>query len=527
MPFPERSPQYANHGMIATSQPHAAQAGLHILREGGNAVDAAIATAIALTVVEPVSNGIGGDAFALVRKGGETFGLNGSGRSPASLTIDSVGSPGKRIPNRGWTPVTVPGAPRAWADLHARSGRLPFARLFEPAIHYAQRGFVVTPVIARNWELAARTYLGFTGPEFAPWRDTFLIGGRVPRVGEIFRCDAQARTLRAIAESKADTFYEGEVASKIADFAADTDGWLTADDLAEHRSEWVEPLSVNYRGARVWELPPNGQGVVALEALGILDGVDLTEAPAEARWHHQIEALKLAFADAQAYLGDPQCGPVPASQLLDPAYLAARRDRIGPRAAEPEAGRPESSGTVYVAAVDGDGTMVSFIQSNYEFFGSGVVVPGTGIALQNRGATFVLEEGHPNALRPRTRPYHTIIPGLFEHPTLGAGPLGVIGGYMQPQGHVQLVSGLVDLSLDPQTALDAPRFQWREGMRVDLEHHTPKTLGQALALRGHEVAIDIDVGGYDFGRAQLVLRRPNGVLIGASDGRADGLAVGW
>lgn len=517
------SPRFGLSGMVATSQPHAAQAGLHILREGGSAVDAAVAAAVTLTVVEPVSNGIGGDAFGLVRHGDEIQGLNGSGRSPTALTAETVRGAGhERVPRTGWLPVTVPGAPRSWIDLHSRYGRLPLQRLFEPAIHYARRGFVVTPIIARNWELAARIYRDLDGPEYRPWKTTFLLDGRVPRVGEVFRCEEQARTLERIADSRADAFYEGDLAQAIAAFAADTGGLLSAQDLARHRSEWVDPISTTYRDARVWELPPNGQGAVALAALNLLEGFDLAGISPAERLHLQVESLKLAFADAQRYIGDPEHAKVPLAGLIDKGYASERRALIGEKARLPEAGRPPHGGTVYVAAVDGDGMMASFIQSNYEFFGSGIVIPGTGIALQNRGATFAPTGRHANAVGPAKRPYHTIIPGLIEHPRLGAGPLGMIGGYMQPQGHVQLVIRLVDLGCDPQSAVNAPRLQWREGLRVDLEHHTPQAWGQELALRGHEVSVNLDVGGYSFGRAQVILRRPDGVLVGASDPRADG-----
>lgn len=527
VPSLERAPTYARSGIVATSQPLAAQAGLHLLRQGGNAVDAALAAAIALTVVEPVSNGIGGDAFALVRHEGTTIGLNGSGRTPRGQPRPTFPDP--PVPRLGWDAVTVPGTPRAWADLHGRAGRLPFERLFEPAVHYARAGFVVTPMVARNWLMAERRFAGAKArrPEIAGWFTTFAQDGRSPGVGETVRLPDHARTLERIARSRADDLYDGESARAIVDFATETGGYLACDDLAAHAGAWVEPRSVAYRDARVWELPPNGQGIVALQALGILAGFDLAGLDAVERTHLQVEALKMAFADAGARVADPDWAPFDVDLHLDRRRLDALRATIGPRAGDPATLAPQPGGTVYVAAADAEGTLVSWIQSNFEFFGSGVVVPGTGIALQNRGAGFAADPAHPNAWAPGKRPYHTIIPAMFEHPERGSGPLGMIGGHLQPQGHAQLVSRLVDERLGLQEAVDAWRFQWRQGVRLDLERHVPAGVADALALRGHDVALLPDTGRYDFGRAQIVLQRPDGVLEGASDPRADGLAAGY
>lgn len=527
VPSLERAPTYARNGIVATSQPLAAQAGLHILRQGGNAVDAALAAAIALTVVEPVSNGIGGDAFALVRYEGATIGLNGSGRSPRTQPPPAFPDP--PIPRLGWDTVTVPGTPRAWADLHDRAGRLPFERLFEPALHYARTGFVVTPMVARNWHMAERRFANARArlPEIAGWFATFTLDGRPPQVGDTVRLPDHAQTLERIARSHADDLYDGESARAIVDFAAGTGGYLSHDDLVAHAGAWVEPRSVAYRDALVWELPPNGQGIVALQALGILAGVDFAGLDAIERVHLQVEALKIAFADAGAHIADPEWAPYDLNLHLDRMRLAAHRAAIGPEAGDPATLSPQPGGTVYVAAADAEGTLVSWIQSNYEFFGSGVVVPGTGIALQNRGAGFATDPSHVNTWAPGKRPYHTIIPALFEHPELGQGPLGMIGGHLQPQGHVQLVSRLVDDRAGLQDAVDAWRFLWRQGRRLDIERHAPAHIADALALRGHEVVLLPDTGRYDFGRAQIVLRRSDGVLAGASDARADGLAAGY
>ena len=526
VPSLDRSPAYARQGMVATSQSLAVQAGLHVLREGGNAVDAAIATAVALTVVEPVSNGIGGDAFALARIDGETVGLNGSGRVPLLAQAPALDTVAAAF--LGWHAVTVPGTPRAWADFHRRAGRLPFPRLFEPAIHYAQHGFVVTPMVARNWAMAANRFERARAPEVATWFAAFTHGGRVPRVGETFAQPDQAESLRAIAASYADAFYEGDLARAIASFASVSGGHLSEADLATHQSDWVCPLEQRYRDATLYELPPNGQGIVALQALAVLEQLDVCDATQAERTHGRIEALKHAFADAGSRVADPATHPFDVAAMLEPDRVADARATIGPLASNPVPRRPQRGGTVYVATADGEGGLVSWIQSNFEFFGSGVVVPGTGIALQNRAAGFELTDAtHPNAWAPGKRPYHTIMPGFFEHPERGTGPLGVIGGHMQPQGHVQLVSRLVDERLGLQEAVDAWRFQWRAGLRVDLEMHAEREVADALALRGHEVAYLPDTGRYDFGRAQIILRRPDGVLEGASDSRADGYAAGY
>jgi len=516
-----------SRGAVATSQPLAAQAGLEMLRRGGNAVDAALATAIALTVLEPTSNGIGGDAFALVWDGERLHGLNASGRAPAGLNADLLAERGHTsVPARGWLPVTVPGAPAAWRDLHERFGRLEFEVLFEPAIHYASAGYPLSPVVARFWGVAARAYAANTGPEFAGWFSTFTDGGRPPRAGETVYLPDHARTLRAIAATRAAAFYEGELSQVIEDFAGETGGLLTAADLATHRSDWVEPISAAYRGYRVHEIPPSGQGIAALGALSILDGLELSRHARESveSYHLQIEAMKLAFSDARAYVADPTRAEVPVVGLLDLDYAASRRALITDRALTPAPGLPPRGGTVYLCAADGDGMMVSYIQSNYAGFGSGVVVPGTGIALQNRGSGFSLEPGHPNRLESGKRPYHTIIPGFLTRDGQAVGPFGVMGGFMQPQGHVQVVVNMVDYGLNPQSALDAPRWQWLDGKRVELEPHTSLFVAEGLRERGHAVSLQLEHGA--FGRGQIIWRLGE-ALVAASDGRADEQAVAF
>jgi len=529
-PYPSRRmPVLATRGVVATSEPLAAQAGLSMLQQGGNAVDAALATAIALTVVEPTSNGIGGDAFALVWDGSKLHGLNGSGRAPATHTPELFAQQGlDAVPAAGWLPVTVPGAPATWRDLHAHFGKLPFATLCEPAITYAAQGYPVGPVTAQGWTRAFEVYARRQeSPEFAPWFDTFAPGGRAPRPGDIARLPDHAATLRAIAASGAEDFYHGELARRITDFAAATGGYLTRDDLAAHTSTWVDPISTGYRGYKVWEIPPNGQGVAALAALNILEGFDLAAHPRESveSYHLQIEAMKLAFSDAFRYVADPAKAGVPIKSMLDKAYATERRALIGDRALEPAPGTPPRGGTVYLCAADGDGLMVSYIQSNYMGFGSGVVVPGTGIALQNRGAGFVLEPGHPNQVAPGKRPYHTIIPAFLTRGGRAVGPFGVMGGYMQPQGHLQMVVNTVDYGMNPQTSLDAPRWQWLRGKDIEVEMAAAQHIISGLDARGHRVAVQGAVTG--FGRGQIIWRLPNGAYVAGSEPRADGCAVGY
>ncbi|NOK57641.1 MAG: Gamma-glutamyltranspeptidase [Chloroflexi bacterium AL-W] len=522
-----RTPLVAANGVVATSHPLAAQAGLTMLQAGGTAVDAAVATAIALTVLEPTSNGIGGDTFAMVWDGTQLHGLNGSGRAPAGLTVDAVQQAGyTAVPSSGWLSVTVPGAPAAWQDLHQRFGKLPFARLFEPAIAYAENGHPVAPIVSRGWSQAVAAAQQRNEPEFAGFLSTFVPSGAAPSAGDLFVSPGHARTLRHIAEQGADAFYKGAVAEAIVHFAQRTGGLLTADDLAAHTSTWVDPISIEYRGHTIWELPPNGQGLAALLTLGMLEGLDIAQYPRDsaAAYHLQIEAMKLAFADAYRYIADPAHAEVPLHSLLDPVYLAARRALIGPQACFPEPGQPPRGGTVYLCAADSEGRMVSLIQSNFWGFGSGVVVPDWGIALQNRGHGFTLEAGHPNQLAPYKRPFHTIIPAFMTRNGQPMGPFGVMGGEMQPQGHTQVAINTLDYGMHPQAALDAPR--WRvAGETVFVELDTPRHVIEGLAERGHVVQVAAASGG--FGRGQAIWRLPSGAYVAGSETRCDGCAVGW
>ncbi|MHB8595354.1 MAG: gamma-glutamyltransferase family protein [Ktedonobacteraceae bacterium] len=528
-PSMSRKPLFAAQGVVATSQPLAAQAGLVALKQGGNAVDAALAAAITLTVVEPVSCDVGGDLFALVWDGATLHGLNGSGRAPEMLTVEEVRKRGHdEMPERGWLSVTVPGVPAAWHDLHQKFGRLPFASLFESAITYAERGYPISPRAYFHWRWGVEEiHRELYGEEFSGFEAVFTPHQHVPQIGEIWSNPDLARTLRLIAQTNVETFYRGEIAQAIAAFSAQTGGLLSATDLARHSSSWVTPISTNYRGYDVWELPPNGQGLAALIALNILEGFDLAALQRESveSYHLQIEAMKLAFADAHRYIADPDRVNVPTEQLLSKEYATKRRALIGEEARIPEPGEPLKGGTVYLCTADTDGMMVSLIQSNYDTFGSHVVVPGTGITLQNRGSGFSLDPTHPNRLESGKRPYHTIIPGFLSRDGQAIGPFGVMGGHMQPQGHVQMMVNTLDYGMNPQASLDAPRWFWGEERYVQVEPTFDTTAVEALKRKGHEVVIDNEV---DFvGCGQIIWRLPSGVYVAGSEGRTDGCAIGY
>jgi gamma-glutamyltranspeptidase / glutathione hydrolase len=508
-------------GAVATSQPLATLAGIQTLCIGGNAVDAAISMAITLTIVEPTSNGIGSDAFALVWDG-KLHGLNASGKSPQNLPLEPFAEL-DAMPNLGWLTTTVPGAVSAWYSLWKRWGKLPFEQLFDTAIRYAEEGFPVSPEVARNWQRSQQVYLPLHGAEFKPFQEVFFPGQRAPRVGEIWRSPAHAETLRAIATSHGEAFYQGKLADAIAEFAEQTGGYLTRDDLAMHQADWVDPISTNYRGVTVWEIPPNTHGIATLMALNILEGFDLSEFPRDSidSFHLQIEAMKLAYVDTHRYVADPRFMELSTQDLLSKSYAAERRQLIRETALQaPIPGMPKG-GTVYLTAVDRD-LMVSFIQSNYMGFGSGILIPGTGIALQNRATGFSTQAGHPNQVAPGKRPYHTIIPGFLTHEDQPIGPFGVMGGPMQPQGHLQMVVNLMDYGMNPQAALDAPRWQWLSENRVLLEQSVGSNIAIGLSDRHHH----IEIGGNptSFGRGQMILKHDD-VFIAASEPRADGLAI--
>lgn len=522
-----RSVVYAKNGMVCTGQPLAAQAGLDVLKRGGNAVDAAVATAAMLTIVEPTANGIGGDAFALVWKDGKLYGLNASGPAPAALSLSSLQQQNPPVINPfGWEAVTVPGVPSAWAALSDRFGFLPYADLFVDAVRYASDGYPVSPICAHYWRKAEVKYRSvLRGEEFAEWFRVFAPDGTAPEAGRIWRSADHARTLADIAETRSASFYRGRIARRIDEFSRATGGFLRSSDLESFEPEWVEPLSVAYKGYDVWELPPNGQGMVALAALGALAGDNLASLPPDESMHLQIEALKLGFADAFAYVTEERRMPWSPAELLSPGYLAQRRKLITARASTPTAGSPERGGTVYLATADSSGMMVSYIQSNYMGFGSGLVVPGTGIALHNRGHNFSTVQGHPNCLEPGKRPYHTIIPGFLTRDDRAVGPFGVMGGFMQPQGHVQVLGHCIDEGHSPQEALDAPRFQWIKEGTVLVEPDMDPVTAAALRERGHDIVTCDDPG--TFGRGQIIWRSEDGTLCGATEKRTDGCVAAF
>ena len=525
-PFPTpRLPFYASRGMVATSQPLAAQAGLEILQKGGNAVDAAIAAAACLTVTEPTSNGIGGDAFALVWMQDKLYGLNSSGRAPDSISIEKVKALGfDEMPKQGFLPVTVPGIPGAWAELNKKFGKLSLSDCVAPAVRYARYGFPVSPTVGKFWKIAFNAYGRNKGDEFKHWFETFAPTGRAPNIGEIVKLPDHADTLEKIAGTNGMAFYSGELAKKISDFSKKYAGFINEDDLGNFALDWVDPVSVNYRGVDVWEIPPNGQGLVALIALNILKKFDFPARDSAEAFHLQFEAMKLAFSTGKATITDAEKMHISVQDLLSESFADELREKITAQALDPVAYMPKKGGTVYLATADSVGNMVSFIQSNYMGFGSGLVVPGTGIALQNRGADFSLDPQHANALEGGKRTYHTIIPGFLTKDGKAIGPFGVMGGYMQPQGHVQVVMNMIDFSMNPQAALDAPRWQWTSGRRFEAESHFPKYIAEELVRKGHQISMSLDSAG--FGRGQIICRTSDGVLIGGTEFRADGTIAG-
>ncbi len=528
-----RSIVMAKRGMVAASQPLAAQAGLQILERGGSAADAAVATAAVLNVVEPMSTGIGGDMFALVynTKTGDLRALNGSGRSAGGASLAAARQMGLNAIPEAYhgLAVNVPGAVDGWLTLLNEYGNLSLKDVFDPAIYYAQAGFPVSPVIARMWQRAEEKLR-----QDSTAADAFLLNGQAPRAGELFKQSALADIFLLIARKGRQAIYEGAVAENIARTVQAYQGLLTLDDLAAHHSAWDAPIDIAYHDHRLVECPPNGQGIIALQVLGMLEPLTLSArrfGQADVL-HYQIEAVKLAFADAYRYIADPRVSDVPVAQLLSADYLAQRRAQINPRQASPgfSYGNPfaqaAQSDTVYLSVVDGKGLAVSFINSLFHSFGSGIVVPGTGIVLQNRAALFSLEPGHPNVMAPHKRPYHTIIPAmLFKGENLRLS-FGVMGGFMQPQGQAQVVNNIVDFDMNIQQALDAPRFCWTEENTVYIEPGFDDAVISDLRRRGHNLIVGNEL--QLFGGGQIIqLNSETGVLSGASEPRKDGMAIGY
>ena len=528
-PYPTiRSPLMARN-VVSTSHPLASQAGLRMLLKGGNAIDAAIAAAAALTIVEPVSNGLGSDNFAILWDGQQLHGLNSSGVAPAAWNPDYFARRhGGKMPERGWDSVTTPGAVAGWVAMSKRFGKLPFADLLEPAIELAERGHSVACIVADKW--ARQVPILQNQPGYA---QAFMPHGRAPNPGERFVFAQAGQTLRKIAQSEGDAFYRGDIAQALAAHAAANGGSMTVADLDAYRPQWVTPIQKDFAGHTVHEIPPNGQGIAALMALGMLDKLDLTQFDVDSvqSQHLQIEAIKLAFADTYRWVADERfMGEVSAADLLSDAYLSERVKLINPnKAGDFTHGTPPKGGTIYLSAADESGMMISLIQSNYMGFGSGVVVPGTGVSLQNRGFGFTLKDGHPNQVAGGKRPFHTIIPGFLTKNGKPQMSFGVMGGNMQPQGHLQTLVRMLVYKQQPQAACDAPRWKVSTGLNVDFEHTMGTPLVQGLKNLGHRFEVVPDAY-MDFGSGQFIWRLSDDIqdgYVAASDARRDGQAVGY
>ena len=528
------------HNVVATSHPLAAQAGLRMLQAGGNAVDAAIATAAVMTIVEPVSNGLGSDAFCLLWDGHTLHGLNASGRAPQAWTPEyfsrKYGAAARTPPVRGWDSVTVPGAVAAWVAMSERFGKLPFADLLAPAIAIAERGYAVPVVVQQKWAAAVPLLSGQPG-----YAQAFMPRGRAPNVGERFQFAQAARSLRLIAQSRGDAFYGGEIAEAAAAHARAHGGAMSVADFAGYRPEWVEPIGMDYAArdgdsCTLHEIPPNGQGIAALIALGILKNFDLAALPVDGveAQHLQIEAMKLAFADVYRFVAEPVSMEVSSTQMLDAGYLASRAKLIDrERAQDFGAGNPVKGGTIYLSTADESGMMVSFIQSNYMGFGSGIVVPGYGLSMQNRGHAFSLDAGNPNVVAPGKRPFHTIIPAFLTKAGAQAREavmsFGVMGANMQPQGHLQTLVRMLSFGQNPQAACDAPRWRFNAGLEINVEASMDPATAAGLQAIGHRVEV-IDDSYQDFGAGQFIWRLGDPAAEGyvaASDPRRDGQAVAF
>ena len=526
-----RNVVFARKGMACSCVPLASQVGIDTMKQGGNAMDAAIAMAVTLPLVEPTCNGLGSDCFALIwsAKDKKLFGLNGSGLAPMALSAQRVRAMGyEQMPINGWLPTMVPGAPAAWAALRRRFGRLSMAELMAPAIQYAREGFPVPLNVHRLWVGEAERFKAAAEKEpevFAPWLAYFTKDGEAYGPGELFRLPDYADTLESLAATDCESYYRGELMKKIVAFSRQAGGYFTEEDFINYAPLWVEPITVNYKGYDVFEMPPNGHGITALMALNILKGMELGERDSADTYHKMIEAMKLAFIDAKTYVADPRYMRTQVSDLLSDRYAARRRALIGQTALYPTAGDPACGDTVYFCTADEEGNMVSFIQSNYMEFGSGVVIPGTAISLQNRGANFSLDENSDNCLQGGKRSYHTIIPGFLAKDGQPIGPFGVMGGFMQPQGHVQVVVNTVDYGMNPQDCLDAPRFQWQGGKKIQLEQEVPAAVAEELRRRGHEVEMVSDR--IAMGRGQIIWRRSDGTLVGGTEPRSDGAIAVW
>ncbi len=528
-----RNVVYARKAMACTSIPQGAQIGLDVMKAGGNAVDAAVAMAAAMPLLEPTSNGLGSDCFALVWVEAEKklYGLNASGVAPAALSAALVRELGHQtMPQAGWIPTMVPGAPAGWAELNRRFGTKPLPQLFAPAISAAREGVPVQVNLEPMWEEDARRIAAAMERDPSPhayWWERFMKPDGTPyRAGDVFRWEEYAQTLEELAATGCESYYRGPLMEQIVAFSRATGGYFCEDDFRNYKPEWVEPISTDYKGYTVCEIPPNGHGITVLMALNLLKGLKLSDQKDCADTYHKIlESIKLAFADTRTYVADPRYMRTRVEDLLSEEYAARRRALISEQALTPEAGDPSCGGTIYLCTADPQGNMVSFIQSNYTTFGAGVAIPGTGISLQNRGANFSLDEGSDNCLTGGKRSYHTIIPGFLMRDGEAVGPFGVMGAFMQPQGHVLVVVNTVDYHMNPQEALDAPRIQWTGGKHIQLEREVPAHIVQDLARRGHEV--EIVNSNLHMGRGQIIWKTENGLYIGGTEPRCDGTVAAW
>lgn len=523
---------YARNGMVCSTSPTAAQVGLDILKDGGNAMDAAVAVAATIPLTEPTGNGLGSDCFALVwsEKEKKLYGLNGSGVAPMALSAKTIKDAGySSVPEEGWLPTMVPGAPAAWAELRRRFGTKDMSELMAPAIRIAREGFCIPVNVYKGWTLDVDrfTKAAKEAPEaYAPWFEYFTKNGRTYQAGELFCNPDYALTLESLARTDCESYYRGDIMHKIVDFSGKTGGYFAEKDFETYHAEWVEPITVNYRGYDVYEIPPNGHGITALMALNLLSGMDLGNARESAATYHKvIESIKLAFVDTKKFVADPRYMRTKVEDMLSARYADVRRSLITETAVYPEAGDPSCGGTVYFCTADRMGNMVSFIQSNYCRFGSGIAIPGTGITLQNRGANFSLDPESDNYLEGGKKSYHTIIPGFLAKDGRAIGPFGVMGGFMQPQGHVQVVVNTVDFHMNPQECLDAPRFQWIGEKKVQLEREVAADIAQDLARRGHQ--IEVVNNNFGMGRGGIIWRLEDGTFVGGTEGRADGTIAAW
>ncbi len=525
-----RNVVYAKRGMAASTSPGASQIGVDVIRDGGTAIDAACAMAAAMPFLEPTGNGIGADGFMLIWTGGKLYGMNGSGFAPKALTAQAVKDAGyDKVPMEGWLPVMVPGAMGAIAEVNRRFGTKPLTELFAPAVQLAREGYPVPVNVAKQLEgECARINKAYAqDPKlFQTARDIFTKDGKPYQPGDLFRNPAAGDTLEELAATNCESLYRGELMKKIVAWSRESGGFFSEEDFTSYHPEWVEPISVNYKGYDVFEMPPNGHGLTTLMALKMVERLGLPgERELGETYHKLIEATKLAFVDTKKYVADPRYMKTKVEDMLSDRYADVRSALIGEKALMPEAGDPSCGGTVYFCAADGQGNMVSWIQSNYMRIGSLVVVPGTGIALQDRGANFSLDPASDNYLEGGKKAYHTIIPGFLAKDGQPIGPFGVMGGFMQPQGHLQVVVNTVDYHMNPQECLDAPRFQWVGDKKVQLEREVPAYVAQALAARGHQIeVVNSNIG---MGRGQIIWRLDDGTLVGGTEPRADGTIAAW